>query len=179
MQTRGTQRTASPAVIAALRRLDSLAGVPEARRSALPPLSEGHADGVRQRVPLEGDERYGPRAEGARFPTETRKRDALARPIGAEGYALMEWLWQDASPRDLRALPAVGMLRPSWLQHSSRWPAPGLATRRWRSPDEQPPAALLIPSPDDVEARYRQKRETPWWAIRCMSGRPVMAGSPT
>ena len=33
---------------------------------------------------------------------------------------------------------------------------------RWRTTDEQPPAALLIQSPYDLEARYSQKRDTQW-----------------
>jgi transposase len=48
------------------------------------------------------------------------------------------------------------------VQHYSRCTTPGLETRRWRTTDEQPPAALLLQSPYDVEARYSQKRETQW-----------------
>ena len=32
----------------------------------------------------------------------------------------------------------------------------------WRPGDEQPPSALLIHSPYDLEARYSSKRETLW-----------------
>ena len=62
----------------------------------------------------------------------------------------------------MRRLPAVEVLRQIWVQHYYRCTVPGLEVLRWRSTDEQPPAALLIQSPYDVEARYSQKRETQW-----------------
>jgi hypothetical protein len=73
--------------VAAIRRLYYLECVQEAMRYALNQLSEGNADWVRQRVPLAWYERYGPRADVSRFPKETRKRDALALQIDADGYA--------------------------------------------------------------------------------------------
>jgi transposase len=82
---RGTQRTDSTSVVAAIRRLSSLACVQETMRHALNQRREDNASWVRQQVPLEWYERYGPRSEGTRFPTETSKRDALALQIGAEG----------------------------------------------------------------------------------------------
>jgi transposase len=39
---------------------------------------------------------------------------------------------------------------------------PGLEALRWRTGDEQPPAAVRIASPDDLEARDSSKRETHW-----------------
>jgi transposase len=133
---------------------------------------------VRQQVPVEWYERYGPRAEVSRFPKETSKRDALALQIGADGYALMEWLWRDESPRYLRDLPAVEILRQIWLQHYYRCTVPGMETLRWRSTDEQPPAALLIQSPYDVEARYSQKRETQWVGYKVHVSETCDVGQP-
>ena len=178
IKTRGTQRTDSTYVIAAIRRLYYLECVQEAMRYALNQLSEGNADWVRQRVPLEWYERYGPRAEVSRFPKETSKRDALALQIGADGYALMEWLWHDESPRYLRDLPAVEILRQIWLQHYYRCTVAGMETLRWRSTDEQPPAALLIQSPYDMEARYSQKRETQWVGYKVHFSETCDAGQP-
>ena len=54
---------------------------------------------------------YGPRAELFRLPKETSKRNALALVIGAEGYALLDALCQDASAQHLLELPAVEILR--------------------------------------------------------------------
>src|SRR5215467_12059783 len=178
IKTRGTQRTDSTYIVAAIRRLYYLECVQEAMRYALNQLSEGNAAWVLQRVPLEWYERYGPRAEVSRFPKETSKRDALALQIGADGYALMAWLWRDESPQYLRDLPAVEILRQIWLQHYYRCTVPGMETLRWRSTDEQPPAALLIQSPYDVEARYSQKRETQWVGYKVHVSETCDVGQP-
>jgi len=162
IKPRGTPRTDSTHVLAAVRRLDSLECVPEALRHALNQLSEVNAPWVHQHVPVAWYERYGPRAEVGRFPKEASKRDALALQIGADGYHLLEWLGADEHADDLRRRPAVEVLRPMGGEHYSRCTVPGLATLRWRSPDEQPPAALLMQSPYDVDARDSQKRETQW-----------------
>jgi transposase len=159
---RGTQRTDSTHVLAAIRRLYYLECVQEALRHTLNQLSEVNASWVQHHVPLAWYERYGPRAEVGRFPKEASKREALALQIGADGYTLLEWLWGDEQAPDLRELPAVEILRQIWLQHYYRCTVSGLETLRWRTTDEQPPAALLIQSPYDVEARYSQKRETQW-----------------
>ena len=55
---------------------------------------------------------------------------------------------------------------------------PGLEVLRWRSADEQPPAALLLQSPYDVEARYSQKRETQWVGSKVHLRETCDAGQP-
>jgi transposase len=85
IKPRGTQRTDSTHVLAAIRRLYYLACVQEALRHALNQRSESNAPWVHQHVPVAWYERYGPRAEGGRFPTEASKREALALQIGADG----------------------------------------------------------------------------------------------
>ena len=178
IKTRGTQRTDSTHVLAAIRRLYSLACVQEALRSALNHLSEADAAWVQQPVPMAWYERYGPRAEVARFPKETSKRDALALQIGADGYQLLDWLGAEEPAATLRRLPAVEVLRQIWVQHYYRCTVPGLETLRWRSTDEQPPAALLIQSPYDVEARYSQKRETQWVGYKVHLSETCDVGQP-
>ena len=91
LKTRGTQRTDSTHVVAAIRRLYSLECIQEALRHALNQRSEVNASWVRQQVPLAWYARYGPRADVSRFPKETSKRDALAQ-VGAEGSQLLDWL---------------------------------------------------------------------------------------
>jgi transposase len=53
-------------------------------------------------------------------------------------------------------------LRRIWLQQYDRCTIPGLEALRWRTGDEQPPAAVRITSPYDLEARYRSTREMHW-----------------
>src|SRR5918999_383848 len=162
LKARGTQRTDSTHVLAAIRTLHRLERVLETLRAALNQLSAADAAWVRQHVPVAWYERYGPRAEAMRLPKEASKRDALAVQIGAEGYALMDAIFGQDDARHLRQLPALEILRQMWLQQYYRCTEPGMEAVRWRGSAERPPAALQIQSPYDLEARYSTKRDTQW-----------------
>ncbi len=162
IKARGTQRTDSTHVLAAIRNLHRLECVLEAMQHALNQLSAGDPAWVQQRVPLEWYDRYGLRADRGRLPKETSQRDALALRIGADGSQLLEWVRLSDSPPGLRELPALEALRRIWLQHSYRCTVPGMEDIRWRTTDERPPSALLIQSPYDLEARSTSKRDTHW-----------------
>ena len=66
------------------------------------------------------------------------------------------------SQPDLRGLPTLEALRRIWLQHYYSCAVPGLEVLRWRTGDEQPPSALPIHSPADLEARFCSKHDTHW-----------------
>jgi transposase len=55
---------------------------------------------------------------------------------------------------------ALEALRQIWLQPYDRCTVPGLEALRWRTGDEQPPAAVRITSPYDLKARYCSQRDT-------------------
>ena len=141
---------------------------------ALNQLSEAAPVWVRQQVPPAWYMPYGLRSDQVRLPKDASKREALARQIGADGYQLLAWVRAADPSLWLRELPALEALRRIWLQQYYRCTVPGLEALRWRTGDEQPPAAVRITSPSDLEARYSSKRETHWWAIRCISPKPVM-----
>ena len=63
-------------------------------------------------------------------------------------------------------------------QADYRCTVPGLETLRWRRTDEQPPAARLIQSPYDVDARYSQKRETQWVGYKVHRSETCDVGQP-
>ena len=162
IKTRGTQRTDSTHVLAAIRTLHRLECVLEAMHYALNQLSDAAPAWVQQLVPLEWYDRYGLRADRGRLPKETSKREALALRIGADGYQLLDSVFHSERGRALRMLPAVEGLRQMWVQHYYRCTVPGLEALRWRTTDERPPSAVLIQSPYDLEARYCSKRDTHW-----------------
>jgi transposase len=178
LKARGTQRSDSTHVLAAIRTLHRLACVLEAMHHALNQLSEVDPAWVRQWVPREWYDRYGLRAARGRLPKETRKREALALQIGADGYQRLDRVWCDERPQSLRVLPALEGLRQIWLQHYYRCMVPGLEELRWRTTDERPPAAVLMQSPYDLEARYSTKDDTHWVGYKshltetCDAGRP-------
>ncbi len=63
-----------------------------------------------------------------------------------------------AAPAWLREVPAVETLRRVWVQQFHA--AEGAV--RWRATTELPPAAVLINSPYDPEARFSKKRDVSW-----------------
>ena len=162
IKVRGTQRTDSTHILAAIRSLHRLECVLEALHYALNQLSAAEPGWVQHYVPLDWYTRYGLRSDQARLPKETSKREALARQVGVDGYQLLDTVWAASSPPYLRALPAMEALRQIWVQQYYRCTVPGIAEVRWRTPEEQPPAAVRITSPYELEARYCTKRDTPW-----------------
>jgi transposase len=178
LKARSTQRTDSTHVLAAIRTLHRLECVLEAMHAALNQLSAAAPGWVQQRVSPEWYDRYGLRSDQVRLPKEASKREALAHQIGVDGYQLLDSVWAAESAPDLRDLPALEALRQIWLQQYYRCTVPGLEALRWRTTDEQPPAALRVTSPYDLEARYSTKRETQWVGYKlhltetCEPGQP-------
>ena len=162
IKARGTQRTDSTYVLAAIRTLNRLEHMLETLRLALNQLSEADPQWVRGWVPREWYERYGPRADSFHLPKAASQRETLAVQSGADGYTLMDAVLGHDEARHLRHLPALEVLRCVWLQQYYRCTEPGREEVRWRGQNERPPSALLIQSPYDLEARYCTKRDTEW-----------------
>jgi transposase len=162
IKARGTQRTDSTHVLAAIRTLHRLECALEAMHWALNQLSDVAPAWVQQHVPPAWYTRYGLRSDQARLPKEASKREALAHQIGADGFQLLAWVLTADTAPSLQALPALEALRRIWLQQYYRCTVPGREALHWRTGDEQPPSAVRIASPYDLEARYSSKRETHW-----------------
>jgi transposase len=162
IKARGTQRTDSTHVLAAIRTLHRLECALEAMHAALNQRSQAAPTWVQQWVTLEWYDRYGLRSDPVHLPKEARKRDALARQVGVDGYQLLDSVWASESAPYLRTLPTLEALRQLWVQQYYRCTVPGLEALRGRTTDEQPPAALRITSPYELEARYSTKRNTQW-----------------
>jgi transposase len=160
IKARGTQRTDSTPVLAAIRTLNRLECVLEAMHAALNQLSQAAPTWVQQWVTREWYDRYSLRSDQVRLPKEASKREALARQVGVDGYQLLDHVRAAESVPYLRHLPALEALRQIWVQQYYRCTVPGLEALRWRTTDEQPPAALRITSPYELEARYSTKRDT-------------------
>src|SRR5919109_4397160 len=92
LKARGTQRTDSTHVLAAIRTLHRLECVLEAMHYALNRLSAAAPAWVRQQVPPAWYRRDGLRSDQARLPKDVSTREALARQIGADGDQLLEWV---------------------------------------------------------------------------------------
>ena len=160
VKARGKARTDSTHVLAATRALNRLETVGETMRHALNTLASVAPDWLRPRIDPDWLERYGPRVDEYRFPKGSEARQALASQIGADGVRLYQAATAADAPGWLREVPAVETLRAVWLQQFYAPDERGVV--RWRFEQDAPPAAQLINSPYDVEARYSKKRSTVW-----------------
>jgi transposase len=169
IQNRGQQRTDSTHVLAAIRVLNRLELVGETLRAALNDLARVAPEWLQDIAPLAWYERYSKRIEDSRLPREQSKRDAYAQTVGEDGFALLDALEADAAPAELRDLPIIDTLRRTWHRHyecsdkrTTKKGEGGKRQVRFRANRELPKAAEGIESPYDIDARYRNKRDTQW-----------------
>ena len=158
LKTRGKQRTDSTHILAAIRILNRLSSVGEAMRATLNTLAEVAPTWLREHMPPEWSERYGPRFEEHRLPETSPQQMALALQIGADGYALLAAADDPATPEWLSNLPILQLLRRIWVQHYTRQESEVI----FREENDTPPAALRIHSIYEPDARYSTKRTTTW-----------------
>ncbi len=176
LTARGTQRTDSTHVLAAIHALNRLELVGETLRHTLNVLATVAPDWLRGIVPPAWYERYTARLDEYRLPKEAAPRQALAGQIGADGRRLLLALYAPAAPAWLREIPAVAVLRQVWVQ---QYHAPDEAGGvRGRATTDIPPAAQHLNSPHDPEARYSMKRGTVWTGYKVHLTETRDAGRP-
>ncbi len=158
LRLRGRQRTDSTHILAAIRVLNRLECVCETLRHTLETLATVAAEWLRSWVPIPWFERYAQRFEDYRLPAGREERYQLAEQSGADGFQLLQAIYKSTTMAWLYEVPAVQILRQIWVQQFSRTDQ----EVTWRSAEDLPPAALLISSPHDAQARYSQKRSTEW-----------------
>jgi len=164
LKARGRQRTDATHVLAAIRVLNRLELIGETMRAALNELAAAAPDRLRGAAPRAWYERYARRVEDDRLPRSAAEREAHARTVGEDGFALLDRLDEPATPEDLRRLPEVEVLRRVWARHFARdgGPPSGNGGVRFRPKEELPPAADKVESPYDPEARFRRRGEVSW-----------------
>ena len=161
VKVRGKQRTDSTHVLAAVKAMGRLECIGETLRATLNVLAIEVPQWLRGWVPSGWYDRYGPRVEEYRLPRADAERKELAGRIGADGFRLLRELEADDAPQRLRGLEAVSTLIRVWTEQYHEPTEPG-GPARLRDPNEVPPAAELVQSPYDTEARYSSKREVNW-----------------
>lgn len=158
VKARGTQRTDSTHILAAVRSLNRLELLIETVRHALNRLAAVAPTWLRTRIHPDWADRYSHRAENFRLPTAETARQALASQVGADGFALLTTIDDPTIPAPVRDEPAVIILRRIWWQ---QFYGPS-DSPQLRPTNDAPPSAQMIKSPYDDEARYSIKRETTW-----------------
>ncbi len=158
LKARGRQRTDSTHVLAAVRALNRLERVGETLRHALNSVAAVAPDWLRAQVPADWYARYGSRIDNYRLPKADSQREALAAVIGADGRQLLAAVDAAVDLPWLREVPAIATLRRVWAEQYPDPPAPPC----WRAVKDLGPAAELIASPYDPEARWSTKRAAQW-----------------
>src|SRR3954451_18795466 len=163
LKARGRQRSDTTHVLAVIRTLNRLELVGETLRAALNGLAAVAPDWLREVAPKAWYERYALRVEDGRLPRSAAEREAYARTVGEDGFALLGRLDEPATPEELRRLPQGEVLRQVWARHfvrEGRAPPGGV---RLRAKDEPPPSATEpIESPYDTQARFRTRSGVSW-----------------
>lgn len=162
LKARGKQRSDSTHVLAAVRSLSRLENIGETLRATLNQLVEVAPDWLRRHADPAWVERYDAPTDHFRLPKSEAKRTALALTRGQDGYRLLSLCWAPEAPLAVRAEPLVEHLRRVWVQQFYRCDDPEAPLLRLRTAEEQPPAAHLLVSPYDADARFSTKRDLDW-----------------
>ncbi|MBO0794293.1 MAG: transposase [Ktedonobacteraceae bacterium] len=157
LKARGRQRTDSTHVLAKIRALNRVLCVAQTMIYVLNVLSEVAPDWIRTHVPGEWVERYGERLFHERLPQAEEEKERYAHQVGTDGWTLLNALQTPGTPDWMRTLPALTTLRQIWEQQFEPQEQGG----RWLQHPALP-AAQLIHSPYDVDARYGKKNSTLW-----------------
>ncbi|MEX5713841.1 IS1182 family transposase [Parafrankia sp. FMc6] len=158
----GRARTDSTHVLAAVRSLNRLEFVGETMRAALEALAVAAPGWLTGVVEPGWDRRYQARVESYRLPASAAGRAELAVTIGRDGFALLTALGAADAPVWLREVPAVDVLRITWIQQYHRTVGDGGTEVAWREDSDLPPGRLRLASPYDLAARYGVKRGSGW-----------------
>jgi len=98
LKARGRQRTDSTRVLASIRALNRLELVGETLRASLNELATVAPDWLRGVAPKDWYGRYAHRVEDGRLPRAEAEREAYARTVGEDGFALLDLLDAPETP---------------------------------------------------------------------------------
>ncbi len=159
LKGRGKQRTDSTHVLGAIRTLNRLELVGETLRATLNALAVVAPDWLKGIVSSDWLDRYSLPVQEYHLPKGSEARQKYAETIGNDGMVLLERIYDHpSSPTWLREIPAVEILRQTWVHQYYV----DKGKLRWREAENLPPAGTRFNSPYDPEARYGHKRSTTW-----------------
>ena len=87
-----------------------------------------------------------------------RRQTEQAQCYGEDGLYLLNSIFEETTPNQLRHIPAVETLRCVWVQQYYCYDN----KIRWREQSEAPPASIMISSPCEPDAHYAKKHTTSW-----------------
>src|SRR6266566_4323137 len=153
----GKQRTDSTAVLSSVRALNSLESVGESMRAALNAIAEVDADWLLAKLDPDWFDLYVHRFELARFPKAESKKQQLRQQVGRDVDRLLVALEEPGTPKAVRDLPEIALLRQLFAQHYEK---KGDQVQ-WRDGPAVRNEDRVV-SPYDPDARSSRKRDTTW-----------------
>src|SRR5229473_3898155 len=102
LKARGSQRTDSTHVLAAIRVLNRLELVAETLRAALNAVATVAPDWLQAVTPLAWYERYSRRIEDTRLPKDTAEREASAQMVGEDGFHFLDAVEATEVPQEVQ-----------------------------------------------------------------------------
>jgi transposase len=154
----GQQRTDSTHILAATRSLNRLEGIAETLRAGLNQIATDAPDWLETWVPESWFKRYGRVVDEYRLPKGIKARQDYAEMVGNDGMDLLNAIWADNAPAELRRHPIIETLRQTWVNQFHV----EAGQVKLRNAKDLPPAGARIDSPYDSEARYGNKRSMTW-----------------
>ncbi|ABW31715.1 transposase (plasmid) [Acaryochloris marina MBIC11017] len=158
LKPRSRQRTDSTHVLAAIRAVTRLECAGETLRAALNALAVAAPDWLIAHSQPEWADRYSERIEDNHLPKSKSQRIKQAELYGKDGLELLNAVLAGNSPRWLRQILAVEILRKVWVQQYYCCELSII----WRTQQEAPPASVMISSPYEPDAHYAKKHTTSW-----------------
>ncbi|ACU38873.1 transposase IS4 family protein [Actinosynnema mirum DSM 43827] len=170
----GRRRTDATRVLAPTRDLNRLEFVVETLRTALDQVAEVAGDWLVTVAAPEWFDRYSARPEDSRFPSRWAARVEHGDQCGADGMTLLEAACSTQAPPGLWNLPAVELLRRTWVQQFQH--VEGVVL--WRHPKDAPPGLIRLRTPHEPEARTGAKRDLAWSGYKVHLGETCEPDAP-
>jgi transposase len=158
LKARGSQRTDSTHVLAAVRALNRIETVAETLRATLNALAAAAPDWLRTVANADWFDRYSMRIEESRLPKGQVAREQYAAQVGADGLGLLAAVYASTRVPWLREVPAVELLRRVWVQQFATTDG----QTHLRAAADLPPSSVRINSPYDADERFGNKGSTTW-----------------
>jgi transposase len=158
LKGRGKQRTDSTHILANVRELNRLEFVGETLRATLNALASVAPDWLKRFAPLDWFERYTRPFNDYRLPQKKAERLAFGEQIGRDGLDLLIHIYDPDAPTEVRQQPEVEFLRRAWVYQFYQ----DGDQIHWRGSGNLPSGEHILISPYDPDARYSEKRGSPW-----------------
>jgi transposase len=159
---RGSQRTDSTHIMAAVRLLNRIESIGETLRAALNSLAISAPEWLRKVAHPDWYDRYGKRIEEYNLPKEKDASRELVQTMAEDGMTLLEAVYSEDSPDWLKEIPAVEFLRQKWVQQF--YVVDGKICMRNKG--DLPPSSICSCSPYDTEAHYCDRNGISWNGYR-------------